>query len=192
MTMLNLKNIEIDIEPGAGEILQIWAKDTNAFLGFGKVDRKRKFVFLNASLATRLTFIDSVQKKDTVKNVIAGWLGSNTSICVNETLAAFEMEEEAEENVLESSPDVRLFLALLKTILEGAEILVLKNLSVAPKAVKTIISARKFAEKHTPKAGKVPAFIVLDEGDSVGFPLIADRILEPQPGGKWEELLVDF
>lgn len=183
--------LPVTVTVDTGEIVQIWDSEVNRYrLELQNVDSpKMTKIHAGQTLVASCAFPFTPENQ--VGDVLRNWLANAEGLCPEKVIESFELEDDLKTPVKEADIDLTFRLHTLQALLTGADMVIFGDSYGVVDFTGLVITTRELANDLNKGAGKLPAFVVFDEGETVGIPLIANRILEMQEGAL-EEVLVDF
>lgn len=179
------------VEVFRGEIIQLWNAEHEAFRIELFGEEKPRIAIVRSGQKIKSSAQFPVKPDNTIQEILDAWLADMPSSTVEMAVEDFDLEKYLHTAISEAGGDLLYRLQTLKAIWGGAHVIAFGAHHGVTDAIGVVVAAREYAEKCVGEAGKIPAFVVLDEGNSTGSVLAADRVLKIKHG-KVRELLVDF
>lgn len=192
MTMPRISTVSANatrVDVFRGEIVQIWDNNISRYAWNMPQGLLRDIKEIKAEEKLQAVQPFPAPSNDTVQAVLQLWFSRQEGVCLDKVVKTFGLKKYLEVVIKDASPELVFRLQTIHALLTGAQILVFTGSGGVRHFTELIVAARAFAATH--KAGTEPAFVVLDEGETVGISMVADRILEIQEG-EMKELLLDF
>ena len=186
-TMINT----IPIEVYSGEIVQIWDPNDKRYEWKLYDTSMPKIEYITGGRKLNSCSKFPIEANDTVHSMLNVWLADMPIAFKVEATKNFGLEKYLERLIEEANVDMSFRLNTLKAVLSSAQLMIFADSSRVHNFAGFVIAVREFTETHDDVFEKTPVFVILDEGDTVGISMVADRILELKEK-KMEELLVDL